>query len=188
MKFLLIFLVIQSASASSDPLVDAAQKSVEALIRPLMANSPAKRPQGAEKFRVDSCEKHQMNWMNVLLRKQDARLSFSFREGCDIDGIIEPKFLEEFSANLNLRNLQNFTRIETMNTVSANLETKPILNLKMRQGRLKGPESTVFFEADYGLRINPSETKVLSENLGGELRILEINGRKVSLKRKIWVK
>ena len=188
MNFLLAFVFLQFASATPDPAVEAARRSVEALIRPLMAASPAKKSDQAEKFRVDACEKHRINWMNVLLRKEEARLTFSFSKGCDIEGAIEPRFLQEFAANLNLRNLQNYTRIETMNTVSANLETRPMLNLQMRKGLIKGPKSMVRFEADYGVRINPTDNEVMAENLGGELRIFEINGKKVSIKKKILVR
>lgn len=186
MKMLLVLFICQLAHASSE--TEAAKRSVEALIRPLMAGTSKKRPPGTEKFRVDNCEKHKIDWMNVLLRKEEAKITFTFKEGCDIEGTIEPRVLESFPANLNLRNLQKYNRVETMNKVTANLETKPILNLEMRDGILKGPKSVVKFEADYGVRINPVGGKTVSENLGGELRILEINGKKVAIKEKIFVK
>lgn len=74
-----------------------------------------------------------------------------------------------------------------MNKVTANLETKPILNLEMREGILSGKASRVKFEADYSVQINPVEDNVVQKNLGGEIRISEINGKKVSIKEKILV-
>lgn len=186
MKFLLAFFFTLNAVAGSE--VADARRSIEALIQPLMAGSSKKRPPGTEKFRVDQCEKHKINWMNVLLQQEDARMKFTFAPGCDIEGTIQPKMLQEFPANLDLRNLQSFTRVETINKVTANLETNPILNLEMRKGTLSGKTSHVKFEADYAVRINPMGNQTVSENLGGELRISEINGKKVSIKEKIYVK
>lgn len=186
MKYLLIFFFATNVFPGTE--VQDAKRSIEALIQPLMAGSAKKRPPGTEKFRVDKCEKHKINWMNVLLQREEARMKFTFAPGCDINGTIQPKVLQEFPANLDLRNVQSFTRVETINKVTANLETKPILNLEMRNGTLSGKTSKVKFEADYAVRINPVGKKTVSENLGGELRISEINGKKVSIKEKIFVK
>lgn len=125
--------------------------------------------------------------MNVLLMKESVTLDFKFKEGCDIQGAIRPKILTPFPAVLDLRNIQSYDKIETSNKVTANLEMKPILNLEMREGVLLGPKSRVKFEADYRVRINPTGGKTVSENLGGELRISEINGKKVSIREKIKV-
>jgi hypothetical protein len=186
MKILLILLFCPLAFANQE--VQDAKKSILALIRPLMANGGKSRPPGTEKFRVDGCEKHKINWMNVLMKKEEAVMTFKLRRGCDIEGTIRPEVLKPFPANLKLRNLQSFDRVETMNKVTANLETKPILNLEMRDGRLTGKKSRVKFEADYSVRMSPLEGKTISENLGGEIRISEINGKKVSIKEKIFVK
>lgn len=186
MKFLLMFLFSSFVTASTE--VQDAKRSIEALIQPLMAGSSKSRPKGTEKFRADNCEKHKINWMDVLLRKQEAVMKFTFKPGCDIQGEIRPEILKEFPANLDLRNLQSYDRVETMNKVTANLEAKPILNLEMRKGHLTGKKTRVKFEADYRVRINPIEGKTVSENLGGELRISEINGKKVSINEKIYVK
>jgi hypothetical protein len=185
MKFLLIIFFSIGAIAGTE--VQDAKRSIEALIQPLMAGSSKKRPVGTEKFRVDKCEKYKINWMNVLLQREEARMKYTFKDGCDIQGMIQPKMLQEFPANLDIRNIQSFSRVETINKVTANLETKPILNLEMRQGVLKGMKSNVKFEADYSVRINPVGKKTVQENLGGELRISEINGKKVAIKEKIHV-
>lgn len=186
MKYLLVLLIPGIALAS--PEVEDAKRSITALIQPLMAGNSTKRPKGTEDFRVDQCEKKKINWMDVLLMRETAKLDFKFKEGCDIQGSITPKVLQPFVANLDLRNVRSYSRVETKNTVTANLETKPILNLEMREGVLSGKKDVVKFEADYRVRISPMENKTVSENLGGELRIFEINGKKVSIKEKILVK
>jgi hypothetical protein len=185
MKYVLIIL-LPSMALAQDQIQDA-KKSIMSLIRPLMAGSTNKRPHGTEKFRVDGCEKKKIDWMGVLMMRETANLNFKFQEGCDIEGTITPKVFQPFPANLNIRNIQSYSKIETMNKVTANLETKPILNLEMREGILSGKASKVKFEADYGVRISPVADKVVQENLGGELRISEINGKKVNIKEKIFV-
>lgn len=186
MKYLLVLLIPGLAFAT--PEIEDAKRSIIALIQPLMAGNSSARPKGTEDFRVDQCEKKKINWMDVLLMKETAKLDFTFKEGCDIQGSITPKVLQPFAANLDIRNLRSYSRIETQNTVTANLETKPIMNLEMRDGVLSGKKDVVKFEADYRVRISPMEKKTVTENLGGELRISEINGKKVSIKEKILVK
>ncbi len=186
MKYLPVLLIPTLAFAT--PEIEDAKRSVIALIQPLMAGSATKRPKGTEEFRVDGCDKKKINWMDVLLMRETATMDFKFKEGCDIQGSITPKVLSPFAANLDIRNVRSYSRIETQNTVTANLETKPILNLEMREGVLSGKKDIVKFEADYRVRISPVEKKTVAENLGGELRISEINGKKVSIKEKILVK
>lgn len=185
MKYLLIALIPTMVFASTE--IEDAKRSIQSLIRPLMAGGSKARPKGTEKFRVDGCEKKKIDWMGVLMMRESAELNFKFKEGCDIEGTIVPKVLQTFPANLNLRNIQSYSKIETMNKVTANLETKPILNLEMREGILSGKQSKVKFEADYSVQINPVEDRVVQKNLGGEIRISEINGKKVSIKEKILV-
>lgn len=185
MKFLLILIFPFVASASTQ--TEDAKRSIRALIQPLMAGSSKARPKGTEKFRVDQCEKFKINWMNVIMMKEKATLDYKFKEGCDIQGVVEPKILSPFPANLDLRNIESYSRIETVNKITANLETRPILNLEMREGILTGKVNKVKFEADYQVRINPMNKKTVSENLGGELRISEINGKPVNIKEKILV-
>ena len=187
MKFLLMLFLSFSSLAASE--MDEAKKSVEALIRPLLATSSSvPRPKGTEKFRVDNCKKHKVDWMAVLLRQSEATLDFTFKPGCDIEGVIKPLILTPFPASLKLRNLQSFDKVDTMNKVTALLETRPVLNLEMREGLLTGKKSKVKFEADYRVRVSPAGGKTVTENLGGEIRISEINGKKVQMKEKILVK
>lgn len=186
MPFLIILLSFSFAFASQE--VEDAKRSIQELIRPLMAGSSKGRPKGTEKFRVDGCEKTPIKWMDVLMMKSDASLTYKFKEGCDIQGTIKPKILQTFPAALELRNIQSYNKVESQNKVTANLDTKPILNLEMRDGRLSGKSAHVKFEADYQVQINPMTKNPVERNLGGELRITEINGKKTLIKEKILVK
>jgi hypothetical protein len=186
MKYLLVLIIPGVVLASTE--IKDAKRSITALIQPLIGNKIKQAPKGTENFRVDGCNKNTFNWIDVLLMKETIKLEFTFKDGCDIEGQITPKIMQPFTALLNLRNLESYSRIETQNKVSANLETKPILNLEMRKGVLSGKKNIVKFEADYRVRISPIEQKTVTENLGGELRIHEINGKKVSIKEKILIK
>ncbi|HXH30110.1 MAG TPA: hypothetical protein VNJ01_04805 [Bacteriovoracaceae bacterium] len=185
MKIILMLLLSFNAIAAQN--IEEAKKSIATLIKPLLPGQPNKRPPGTEKFRVDKCEKEKINWGDVLLMKSDASLNYKFKEGCDIEGSIQPKIFSEFPANLNLRNLNSYKKIQSSNKITATLESKPILNLAMREGVLSGKDR-MKFEVDYQVQINPTSTsKPVEKNLGGELRITEINGQKASIKEKIVV-
>lgn len=183
MKFLLLLFPLM---AYASPEMEDAKRSIYSLIQPLIARN-ATKPLGTEKFRVDGCPKKKINWGNVLLMRESAALEYKFAPNCDIQGTIFPKLLQPFPAILELRNIQSYEKIETENTITAILETKPILNLEMRKGELSGKHS-VKFEVDYQVQLDPMKKDALEKDLGGELRIVELNGKKVLIKEKIRVK
>lgn len=166
-----------------------AKASIRSLIAPLIPHSgTTERPKELARFRVDRCEKHKIDWPSLLFNQQQIILDYSFKEGCDIEGTLRPLLLKPFPAVLKLRNLDNYNRIEAMNTVSADLQARPLINLEMRDGILIGPKGRVKFEADYKVRMNPLKPKEIDSNEGGEIRISEIYGQKVDIKEKIKVR
>lgn len=186
MKFLLILLCPFILAYANE--VEDAKKSVRSLIQPLIGQTSMKRPSGTEKFRVDQCEKKKINWMNVLLMKETVTLHYVFKPGCDIQGTINPKVFSPFPVDLDIRNIQSYNHLNTMTRITADLQSHPILNLDLTEGLLTGKHK-VKFEADYRVQIDPmNRTNPIEKNLGGELRITEINGKKTAIKEKIMVK
>lgn len=192
MKILLFALLISPAFAkpvaAQQKSVNEAIESVKALIGPLIMPGAKKVSKGAKSFTVAGCEKHKIDWMEVLMMRTKVSISYSFKPQCDIQGTIHPAVLSPFPADLKLRNLEEFTQLKTQNKVSSTIESKPVLHLDVTSGELFGPKGVVRFIANYSVRINPmSDSKKLEENLGGELMISEIYGQKVSIKEKIKV-
>jgi hypothetical protein len=190
MKIIFILIIItQTCFASTLQEVEDAKKSIQTLIQPLLTSGPKMTHTAPKDFQLQGCEKHKINWMNVLLMRETAKLDYHFAPGCDVEGTIVPKVLQEFPVSLNLRNLQSFNKILTQNKITASFETKPVMLLEMTSGVLSGPKGEVKFEADYRVQLDPAnKTKVMEKNLGGELRISEIYGKKVTLREKIFVK
>ena len=190
MKYIIFSLLIVSSSsfAANKAEIEEAKKSIQSLIRPLLPGGDKTPPKEMGKFQVDQCEKFKIKWMDVLLMKSRPTLTYKFKEGCDLQGSIEPMPFQTFPANLDLRHLDSYNRIETENKITASFESKPLMELEMRKGNLKGKKGIVKFEADYKLRINPmNKAKIVDENLGGEIRISEIYGEKVSIKETIKI-
>lgn len=185
---ILIFLAMPLWSASQKEINEARQ-SITTLIGQLIPGHAKTRPKGTEKFRVDQCPEHKVDWADVLLMKKTVTLSYRFSPGCDIQGDITPKMFTPFPASLDLKNLNPYQKVEAQNKIIASLESKPILLLEIRQGVLNAKKGAVKFEADYRVKINPLHTKeIIEENLGGEIRITEIFGQKTSIKEKVLVK
>jgi hypothetical protein len=186
--FLLITLPVIGNSASDKEIAEA-KKSITSLMRPLIPGSDKTLPKELGDFRVDACEKHKIKWMDVLLTKEKPRLTYSFKAGCDLQGHIEPTVFTPFPANLDLRHLEAYKRIETENKIQASFEARPLVSLAMRKGFLRGPKGVLKFEADYAVRVNPMKKgkDAVEENLGGEIRISEIYEEKVSIKEKIKI-
>lgn len=184
----IIMILFISFSAFASPEIEDAKLSIKSLMAPILAGGSKTRPSGATKFRIDNCPKEKINWMNVLMMKEEVVLTYRFKTGCDIEGTIKPKVFQSFPASLNLRNIKSYSKINAENRITALIEAKPILNFEMRSGVLSGAKSKVRFEADYQVQLNPLKKDGIDKNLGGELRITEINGKKVSIKEKILVK
>ena len=190
MKFLLLLIITQSALASPTLEVEEAKKSLLAMIRPLIANSKEKGPSTLPKdFQLQDCDKHKINWMNVILMKEKAELKYVFKPGCDVEGVIAPKIFQVFPVDLKLRNLASYQKISSQNKITATFDSKPIMTLEMSEGVLTGPKGLVKFDADYQVQLDPmNKANPVEKNLGGEIRITEIYGKKTSIKEKILVK
>ena len=127
--------------------------------------------------------------MDVLLMKDSSTISFTFKPGCDIDGVIRPKVMVPFPIDLKIKNLQDFHSLKSENKLTSTLEEKPVLNLEVRSAILTSSKGTILFEADYSVRIDPLKKKdMIEENIGGEIRVLEIYGKQVKIKEKILLK
>lgn len=193
MKFIfqLIFalLLIQPFKAWSQTLsqkdLELAKKSIEALIKPLIPVKN-KSPVAPDGFRVDKCEKFQaVDWREVLLMKKDITLEYKFKEGCDIEGTIRPKVFSPFPASLNLRNLQRYKKVESENKITSRLEAHPVMKLDIISGTLTDNIGKIRFEGDYQVQVNPlSKDNFVDKDLGGEIRIKQIYGQKVSITHK----
>jgi hypothetical protein len=166
-----------------------AKKSIKALIEPILQKELKDPKTVLKDFSVEKCEKYKINWMNVILMRKEAALTYTFKPGCDIEGSINPTVLKPFPVDLKLKNLDHFNRLQSENKITGSLEAEPLLNMAIRSATLTGAKGVVKFEADYGVRINPLKQKreMISENLGGEIRISEIYGKKVSIKEKIKI-
>lgn len=189
MQLLLAFVLLSFFPVWAANEVEEAKASIRALMEPILQKPQGKVTKTVFKdFTLETCEKYKVNWMNVMLQRESATLVYTFRPGCDIEGTIKPAIFKAFPADLKLKNLQNFSRLESSNTITSTIDSMPILNLAIRSGVLTGIKGKVLFDADYAVKINPlKKTKPIEENVGGEIRISEIYGKKVSIKEKVKV-
>lgn len=191
MKVIFFFLMTLSVTAEAAPTtaeIQEASASIRALIRPLIPGGNKALPSELKGFRVDACEKHKVDWMSVIMMKSELTLRYSFKPGCDIDGSVQPRVFQTFPAEFKLKNLKNYSAIAAQNRITATMESKPILRLEQTEGKLSGSKGVVKFTSDYRVQIDPMKGKnPIEKNLGGEIRISEIYGKKVDIKEKIRV-
>jgi hypothetical protein len=187
-KTILLVSLLLPVGAYAASEIEEAKRSVEALIAPILEKTGTKKVKSHSQFTVENCEKHKIDWMGVILMRKSAALTYTFKTGCDIEGVIQPTVIKPFETNLKLKNLNHFNHLKAENKITASLEAKPIMNLAIRGATLTGAKGSVLFEADYAVRIDPLKKKnPMEENLGGEIRVTEIYGKKVSIKEKIIV-
>lgn len=185
--FMTLFLVTATLQAASQKEVQEAKASIQGLIAPIIQKSSSNKS-STTTFTVKKCDKQKINWMDVILMRASRTLTYRFRPGCDIEGTITPAVFKPFPVDLKLKNLQNYHRLEAQNRITASLESKPVMQLNLTEGVLTGAKGTVKFEADYQVVMNPlKKENPIEKNLGGEIRITEIFGKKVFIKEKILV-
>jgi hypothetical protein len=190
MKIILLLTALSmTCTGTAATEAEEAKKSIRALIEPILQKEQKDPKTVLKDFSVEKCEKYKINWINVILMRKEAALKYTFKPGCDIEGTVNPTVIKPFPVDLKLKNLDHFNRLQSENTITASLETEPVLNLAVRTASLTGAKGIVKFEADYAVKINPLKQKkeMISENIGGEIRITEIYGKKVSIKEKIKV-
>jgi hypothetical protein len=187
-KILAFALIAIGLNAFGSSEVEGVKQSLKALVKPILQktgsdNNPAKD------FSVEKCEKYKINWMDVILMRKSATMTYTFQPGCDIEGTVTPKVFVPFNTDFKLKNLQDFTHLLSENKITASLESEPLMNLEIRKAKLSGTKGVIKFEADYSVKIDPlNKTKPIKENKGGEIRITEIYGKAVSIKEKITIK
>jgi hypothetical protein len=193
MKFILFLALSICFTPLEASEVEDVRQSLKALLNSILQKSNKRPTQAAAKsllkeFSVENCENQKINWMDVILMKESATLTYTFRQGCDVEGTIRPAILKTFPTDLKLKNLQSFTRLQSENRINYSIESMPVMNLEIRSATLSSKRGKILFEADYGVRINPLKNEnPVEENLGGQVWITEIFGKKVSIKANIKV-
>lgn len=188
MQILFLFLISLPLWSAPTSEVLKAKQSIKALIHPLIPGLTIERPKGMEKFRVDGCDKHKINWSEVLMLRRPVTLDYKFKKDCDIQGSVSPKAFLPFPIELQIRNIDSYKNIKSENKITSSFESRPVMILEMREGILTGRKGNIKFEADYQVQIDPLKpNSPVHKNLGGEIRITEIHGLKVSIKEKILV-
>lgn len=186
-NILLILLMLYSTCSFAGSKTVEVKKSLQALISPLLQRS-SKGKMSLKDFSVAKCARHKIDWMNVILMREVVALKFQFAPGCDIEGVVYPAVFKPFNTVLKLKNLEHFNQIHSENKITSSIESHPILNIAVRSARLSGVKDLVLFEADYQVRIDPlKKNDPIADNMGGEIRISEINGKKVTVKEKIKI-
>lgn len=187
-KVLLLITISLVSTTFASTESEEAKKSLRALLTPILQKS-VKDPKALLKdFSVEKCEKYKINWMDVILMKKSTPMVYTFKPGCDIEGTVYPTVFKPFKTDLKLKNLQNFTHLISENTITATIESQPIMNLAIRSAKLTGEKGQVKFEADYAVQIDPMKKgDPVAKNIGGEIRITEIYGNAVSIKEKIKI-
>ena len=189
MKILFCFLLLSPVLAAENPQVEAVKQSLRTMLTPILSKNLGSKELGKSSFSIKACERTNVNWKNFLLLQEEFRLNLSFKEGCDVEGTVSPKPFSPFPAKLKVRNLYGFKELEMMNKLASTLETNPVLTLTVTKGILTGPKGKVRFEADYDVRIDPlNREDPIKEDLGGNIRINQIFGQKVSIKEKVYLK
>lgn len=183
---LLFFATFYVANASDE--IHQARRSINALIDPILRKNALTFSANTQEFTLKDCEKHHIDWKQVLLTGGAATLKYTFAPGCDIEGVLHPVLLRNFTVDLKVKNLQDFDRLLADNKISATFEDRPVLNLAVRNARLMSKKGEIKFDADYAVKLDlTNKVNVVHEDLGGEIRLVEIYGKKVSQKEKFKI-
>ena len=84
MKRVLFFsALVFTTSVYAATETEGAKMSLRALIAPILQVS-------GKGFSVAECEKYKINWVDVIMMRKTAALTYTFKPGCDIEGTVYP--------------------------------------------------------------------------------------------------
>lgn len=138
-------------------------------------------------FVVSSCDKNPMAWIRMALTKSQQTFSYSFKDGCDVEGSFTGKFAAPFPMNMKLRNLNGFNQTNMEVTLDLKKGTRGLLySFKAIKGLVQSDADKVDFEAWYEIEVNPMTGAGIQETQKGEITIVSVNGEAMNLKEKLY--
>ena len=135
-----------------------------------------------EKFKVYNCELQEKKWLTLLLGGPSFEEKLSFKTGCDLDGRFSPKMREAFEVPIKLRNFVPYQNFKGAVQLLMQLDFNPKLELVLKGAKLSGEKKEVVFDLHYSATINPLNQDILEKDLGGELLIISVDGKKENKK------
>lgn len=180
MKFLLLITFIIAPTYAHTGIE---KNSIENLLAIILETTEASK-RNMNSFRVDQCERIKTNLQDLLSGNNKFIIHYKFKNGCDIEGKIQPKIFQPFFVELKLRH-PSYSYFEGQNTIRSDLQLNPTLDLEIRKALLRGQKSSVKFEVDYKFLPKILSGKYTLQPKGGEIRIFEINNKKVRIIKKI---
>lgn len=171
-KFFILFsLILPFNSYASE------KASIEELLKKLFSHKVSK-----DQFKVHNCSFQESKWLTLLLGGPSFEEKLDFKKGCDLEGKFRPRMRESFELPLKLRNFNPYQDFKSTAQILMTLDFNPKLQINLKDAKLVGNKKEVVFDLIYSATVNPLNEDILEKDLGGELHIKSINGKKENKK------
>jgi hypothetical protein len=161
-------------NASTENVSDDVAKLIQALF-------PLKGKSNLKNFKTQKCKNEKEKWMMLLLGSQPFTSNVKFNKQCDMQGSYTAKLATPFPINFKLRNLKKFNAIKGNILIKFIFEPSPQIQLELQNTKLMG-EPSVTFNANYAVEVEPLGQNPIKKDLGGQVFIKKINGKKINKK------
>ncbi len=150
------------------------------------AGSEAK---GTENFAVRLCDRSHMGGLfKVAMLNKPLPVTYKFKHACDVNGTFTIKRDDPFPVAMKLRRLGNFSDVKFVMTITVLPTDKGLLfTFTAKDGELKGEPDIVTFEGSYKILMTASGGKATSQNEGGSITVLKMNGKDVNKTQDIFI-
>lgn len=183
-KFLSILLLLNFNYALANKVKK--NSKIEETKKVLKALLPFQGKSKNSSFKIDQCKIDKNKWTMLLLAKQSFTEKLNFNKGCHVEGQYTTKMETPFPVNFKLKNLKNFEKVNFNFLIKLIYEPVPMIKVFMNNGTLKGKKDIIKFDVDYSAEIDPLSKGFIKKDLGGNIVINSINGKKI--KQKIPIK
>lgn len=174
-------------SNTEEQSLDQAAKNISKLMRILMpAGSEA---EGTENFAVRLCDRSHMSGLfKVAMLNKPLPVAYKFKHACDVNGAFAIKRDDPFPVVMKLRRLGHFSDVKFMMTIRVLPTDKGLIfTFTATEGELRGEPDVVTFEGSYKMLLTAAGGKATSQNEGGSITVLKMNGKDVNKTQDIFI-
>jgi hypothetical protein len=134
-----------------------------------------------ERFQVSKCDNAPLEWLKGAIFNTSIPKNYMFIDKCDVSGDFVASFVEEFTLEFQLRNLEDFNHVKMRVKMSANKANAGIrYKFEVIEGYISSPKRNANFNVNYEIDINPLTGEAEKASQRGRVSLSKVNGSEVN--------
>lgn len=141
------------------------------------------------KFTTAKCQGNYMEWAKLLLRGiETLPIKYWFAKGCSLEGRFKAILGGQFPVKFKVRDIKEVHEADFLVKINSKINMQKnvvIADFEVPKMNLKGPKLAALISARY--KIEYFLTGKLSKNYGGQIQILNVNGKNIYQTEDVYI-